>query len=405
TILGVTIIAYEVTIEVIAKKRIEESEKQFRQLSDFMPQKIWTADAKGKKNYFNQKWLDYSGISFEELKDWGWKKIIHPDDWEKTKKRWQQSIKTGKDYEMENRLLRKDGKYLWHLTRAIAIKDEDDKIKTWIGSKTEIQEQREQKEVLEKEIADRTYELRQANEELLKINADLEAFAYVSSHDLQEPLRKIQTLASRILEKEKENLSVKGKDYFQRMQVTANRMQKLIEDLLAYSRTGTSERKFEKINLAIIIEEVKKELKYKIAEKNATIEAEELYPVNIIRFQFHQLLNNLIGNSLKFSRPQHPPHIIIKGSLVKGSDIRTQNLPPEKNYCHISIADNGIGFEKEFSEKIFEVFQKLHSKDEYEGTGIGLAIVKKIVDNHHGIIIATSLLNKGVTFDIYIPAD
>jgi light-regulated signal transduction histidine kinase (bacteriophytochrome) len=147
---------------------------------------------------------------------------------------------------MENRLLRKDGKYLWHLTRAIALKDEDDKIKIWIGSKTEIQEQREQKEVLEKAIAGRTHELKQANEdlkekneELVKMNTELEAFAYVSSHDLQEPLRKIQTLGSRIIETENKTLTDKGKDYFQRMQVTANRMQSLIEDLLAYSRTNT----------------------------------------------------------------------------------------------------------------------------------------------------------------------
>lgn len=412
TISGVTVIAYEVTVEVIAKKRIEESEKQFRQMAELMPQKVWTADAKGNKNYFNQKWLDYTGLSFEELKDRGWEKIIHPDDLEKTKKRWQQSINTGKDYEMENRLLRKDGKYLWHLTRATAIKNEDGKIKIWIGSKTEIQEQKEQREQLEKVVIDRTREVLEANEtleekiqELQKMNKELEAFAYVSSHDLQEPLRKIQTFASRILEKENQNLSVKGKDYFQRMQVTANRMQILIEDLLAYSHASTTERKFKKTDLSIIIEQVKTDLKDSIEEKHGIIEATELCPVNIIPFQFRQLMHNLISNSLKFSKPKHPPHIIIKSSIVKGSNVRMQHFPPEKKYCHITITDNGIGFENEFSEKIFEVFQKLHSKDEYEGTGIGLAIVKKIVDNHYGIITATSQLNKGATFDIYIPAN
>ncbi|MBK5285959.1 MAG: PAS domain S-box protein, partial [Bacteroidia bacterium] len=403
TISGVIVMAFDVTQEVILKIKIEESEKQFRQMAELMPQKVWTADAKGSRNYSNQKMLDYSGLSFEELQGWGWQKMIHPDDLERTKKLWQASIDTGNDYEIENRYRRNDGTYLWHLVRATAVKDENGKIKIWIGSKTEIQEQREQKEALEKAVKRRTNQLEKANEELLKMNTELEAFAYVSSHDLQEPLRKIQTFGSRILEKEKENLSDKGKDYFQRMQVTAHRMQTLIEDLLTYSRTNATERKFKSTDLNIIIEQVKADLKDSLEEKHATIEATELCPANIIPFQFRQLMHNIIGNALKFSNPKHPPHIIIKSTIAEGSKLNTRNLSPEKNYCHISITDNGIGFEKEYSEKIFEVFQKLHSKDQYAGTGIGLAIVKKIVDNHHGIITATSALNKGTTFDIYIP--
>ena len=417
TISGVAVIAYEVTTEVSAQKKIEESEKQFRLMAELMPQKVWTSDPEGNKNYFNKTLLDYAGKSLEELEGDGWEKIIHPDDWKKNKKQWQECIKTGKDYEAENRLLREDGKYLWHLTRAVALKNEEGKIKMWVGSKTEIQEQREQKEVLEKAVVKRTAELQQANkklfiesiekgkraEELVTMNKELEAFAYLSSHDLQEPLRKIQTFADRIIEKEK--LSESGKNYFRLMEDAANRMQTLIEDLLSFSRLNTSERKFKITDLNSIIDYVKADFKEIIDEKHATIEAAELSEANIITFQFRQLMQNLIGNALKFSKPNVPPHIIIKSNIIKGTTVIHQYLSPEKKYCHISVADNGIGFEEEFNEKVFEVFQKLHGKEEYAGTGIGLAIVKKIVEIHHGFITVTSQLNKGTTFDIYLPAD
>ena len=254
------------------------------------------------------------------------------------------------------------------------------------------------------EVMQRSIREEEKNTALQNMNKELEAFTYVSSHDLQEPLRKIQTFAGRILEKENQNLSDKGKNYFLRMQNEAGRMQTLIQDLLAFSRLSLADRKFETSDINILINEVKKEFKEAIAQKNAIIEVKEVCDVKIIPFQFRQLLHNLIGNALKFSNPKIRPHIIIKCQNIKYSKITIPNHPPQKDYCHISVSDNGIGFEKEFAEKIFEVFQKLHGKEEYAGTGIGLAIVKKIVDNHNGIITATSKLNKGTTFDIYIPA-
>ena len=404
TISGVMALAHEITEQVVLRKKIEESEKKFKQLAELMPQKVWTADTKGNKNYFNKTLLDYAGLSFEVLKGEGWKKIIHPDDWEQDEKKWQESVSTGKKYQSESRFLRKDGEFLWHLTLAVPLKDEQDNIILWIGSKTEIHEQRKQKEMLEEAVSNRTAELKQANEGLLKMNKELEAFTYVSSHDLQEPLRKIQTFAGRILEKENQNLSDYGKNYFRLMQNAAQRMQTLIQDLLAFSRISSAERKFENTDLNIIIEEVKKEFKDDIAEKHATIEVKEICKVKIIPFQFRQLMYNLISNALKFSNPKIPPHITIENSNIKYSNANDANLALNKEYCHITISDNGIGFEKEYSEKIFQVFQKLHGKEEYAGTGIGLAIVKKIVENHNGIITATSELNKGTRFDIYIPA-
>ena len=258
--------------------------------------------------------------------------------------------------------------------------------------------------IANKELVFQNEEKEKRTADLLSANKELESFNYISSHDLQEPLRKIQIFGARLIEKESQGLSDNAKDYLQRMMHAANRMQTLIVDLLAYSRTNTGKRKYENTDLNKIVDEVKEELKDELRNKHATIEAKELCHANIIAFQFRQVLYNLIGNSLKFSNPQTPPHILITSRIATGKEIGHHQLSPEKKYCHITIADNGIGFDLQYKERIFEVFQRLHPKEQYEGTGIGLAIVKKIIDNHHGYISATSEFNKGATFDLYIPS-
>ncbi len=270
--------------------------------------------------------------------------------------------------------------------------------------KTETGTQTTQLGVANQELAFQNEEKEKRAAELIIANKELLAFTYVCSHDLQEPLRKIQVFVSIILANE--TLSEKGKYNFERMQLAASRMQQLIHDLLAFSRLTTTEVKFENTSLNSILEEVKAELQETIQEKNAIIEASDLGFYKIIAFQFRQLIYNLISNALKFSKDNVPPHIIIKCENIKGVDVGQQmkgTFYPEKMYCHITFQDNGIGFEPLFCERIFEVFQKLHGKEVYGGTGIGLAIVKKIVENHNGTIIATGELNKGATFDIYLP--
>lgn len=423
-IVGVATIANEVTPQALLNIHLKESEEHFRLMADLMPSKISNRNATGNVTYFNKKWLDFSGCTFEELKDFGYQKIMHPDEIEEFQQLFQKAAENGTDLVMEMRFKNKNGDYVWHLNTASPIKDKNGELKMWVGVTTEMQQQKEQREklehvvenficmrmaqcaVLEKlehAVAERTLELSAANAELKIMNKELQAFTYVSSHDLQEPLRKIQTLVSRILEKENQNLSDNGKVYFGFIQNSAERMQTLIQDLLAFSRLSMADRKFETTDLNIIVEEIKNEFKDAIAEKNAVIEVEEICEVKVIPFQFRQLMHNLISNALKFSNPKIPPHIKISSVNINSNKINVANIQPEKEYCHITISDNGIGFEKEYAERIFEVFQKLHSKDEYAGTGIGLAIVKKIVDNHNGIITATSELNKGTRFDIYIP--
>jgi PAS domain S-box-containing protein len=246
--------------------------------------------------------------------------------------------------------------------------------------------------------------LKAKNTELENMNKELQSFAYISSHDLQEPLRKIQTFATQITEREQHNLSENGKDMFNRMKLAAQRMKTLIDDLLSYSRIKTDERYVEKTDLNKIIDEIKDDLKEELKEKEATLEANELCYAHIIPFQFRQMMYNLIGNALKFSDPQRKPYINIQSHIGQGIHFYNKDLSPGNYYCHISVTDNGIGFEQQYSDKIFEVFQRLHGKSEYTGTGIGLSIVKKIVENHEGIITGQSELGKGARFDIYIPA-
>ncbi len=239
--------------------------------------------------------------------------------------------------------------------------------------------------------------------ELEIANIDLESFNYISSHDLQEPLRKIQNFASLIVAEEKNQLSPLGKDYFKRMQQIAKRMQLLIDDLLTYSKAKNSVHKFEKLNLNTIIEEVIKNYHSDIHEKKAEINVKNLCEINVIRFQFFQLFQNLFSNSLKFAKPNQPPQITIRSKMGRGNTFKNGKLSPDLNYCHIAYTDQGIGFDPKYGDRIFKVFQRLNSSEDYVGTGIGLAICKRIVDNHKGVITATSQLNKGVRFDIYIP--
>jgi signal transduction histidine kinase len=182
-------------------------------------------------------------------------------------------------------------------------------------------------------------------------------------------------------------------------------MRTLINDLLTYSHINETERKFENSNLDTIIKDVLVSMKEEMQDKQAKIEVGKLYRMNIIPFQFRQLFQNLISNSLKFSKPGLKPHIIINCNFIKYEASNTKKFILKADYYHVSFSDNGIGFDPEYKHKIFEIFQQLHEKDTYKGTGIGLAIVKKIVENHNGIITANSKINKGATFDIYIPAD
>jgi PAS domain S-box-containing protein len=399
---GIIVAVTEVTKNVEVRKKVEESEERFRSLAQTLPQLTWVTDEKGNAEFTSSRWKDFTGVepTSEEI----WRSIVHPEDYASINEAWHNSLTTGSDYKYDVRIKSKDGQYRWHRVIGEPVLDNNNKIVKWVGAFTDVQNEKTFTNELEKKVAERTLALEDSNIELGKMNKELESFAYISSHDLQEPLRKIQTFSSQLREKEYLNLTEKGKEKFSRMQNAAERMQTLINDLLVYSRTNSVDRKFEITDLNRIIGEIKEDMKEELQQKHASLVTDELCQAYIIPFQFRQLLINLINNSLKFAKPQEPPCIEIKSRVTSGAILNNEKLAKNSTYCHISVTDNGIGFEEQYNEKVFEVFQRLHDKNEFQGTGIGLAIVKRIVENHKGIVTAKGELNKGVRFDIYIPA-
>jgi PAS domain S-box-containing protein len=234
------------------------------------------------------------------------------------------------------------------------------------------------------------------NEKLQQSNRELQDFAYVASHDLQEPLRKIQAFGDRLERKYREALSEEGADYLQRMRHAAKRMQVLIEDLLTFSRVSTKSQPFVAVNLEEITRDVLSDLEVRIEQTGATVHLDKLPTLDADPLQMRQLMQNLVGNALKFSQPDVPPVIKIFGDFNQ-----ITNLPG--NICQIKIQDNGIGFEEKYTDRIFTVFQRLHGRGEYEGSGVGLAVCRKIVERHNGHITAESAVGEGATFIITLP--
>lgn len=246
-------------------------------------------------------------------------------------------------------------------------------------------------------------QLAQKNLELQRSNEELTSFNYIASHDLQEPLRKIKLFSNRIFEKDFEVLSPTAKEFLPRVISSASQMQKLLNDLLAFSRATSADKVFEKTDLNLLLEETKNILKDSIEENQVSIVAQKLPELNVIPFQFQQLLENIISNAIKYSKQDTPPEIKITSRVISGKQLASHGGITGTNYHLLSISDNGIGFEQQYAQRIFELFQRLHNKNEYSGTGIGLAICKKIIQNHNGFIIANGETGKGATFNIYTP--
>lgn len=317
--------------------------------------------------------------------------FIHPDDVMECIKAHEDSLKNHTPTSLTYRIVRPNGEIRYinsigdftHNTKGELVK---------IGVSYDITEQHKSKFILEEK-----------NKNLVAINAELESFNQIVSHDLQEPLRKIQMFISRLEGGEIDNVTETGKDYFTKIKMSANRMQNLMMDLVDYSRTIKENKVFDKIELNDMIDDVIQELAINIEEKKADIIIKKLPKINAIPFQIHQLFVNLITNSLKYTKEGISPIIKIYIGKIKAGETFNGIEITEKKYHKIVISDNGIGFKQEFSEKIFALFKRLETEASYTGTGLGLAICKKVVENHNGFIKAKGIPNKGATFTIYLP--
>ena len=367
-----------------------ESNNLTEQIGDFG---TWYLNLETNTYTFSEneyKLLGVKPFSFEASLE-GFLKYIHPEDLSFVKDIIIKMITKDKVVPFTYRVIRADGnlRYLRGNGKIVANKSGE---KILIGTTSDVTD-----EVLTNQA------IEQRNRELEANNKELQTFNYVASHDLQEPLRKIQTFISRLIDKDLNSLSENGQQYLLRIQDSSQRMRILIDDLLKFSRANKAEQIFEETNLNKLLENSKQELVQIIEEKKATILNDELPNLNVIPFQMQQLFTNLINNSLKYSKENVAPIITINISEVDGFKENVIPANEKKKYYKIIFKDNGIGFDSQYSEKIFLLFNRLHNKGEYSGTGIGLAICKKIVENHKGFIFADGQINIGTTFTIYLP--
>jgi PAS domain S-box-containing protein len=403
---------------------VRRAAERFRSLTEAVTQMVWTADTAGAVHFVNRRWEQYTGLAPEALgeRDWG-RELIHPDDAARVEAHWRWAVATqAAGYAEEFRLRRaSDQSYRWMLSVAVPLRDAAGTVVEWVGTLTDIDDQKRQTETLGRMVRERTAELEEAiaalNEEietrkvaeeqvravaakLEQSNAELEKFAYIASHDLQEPLRKIQAFGDRLRDKCRDEFPEPGREYLDRMLAAAGRMRRLIDDLLALSRLATRRKPFQRIELGKLVRDVVSDLDVRIAEAGGRVRVGALPVVEADPTQMRQLFQNLIVNAVKFHQPGVPPVVEIDGELVsQPTDGEGEPVP----MCRITVRDNGIGFDEKYRDRIFEAFQRLHGRNEYEGTGIGLAICKKIVERHGGTITAHSREGAGATFVVALP--
>ena len=381
-------------INDVTERKLKD--KRIEQILESLPQISWTTSPEGHINFFSQGWYNFTNLSVSESMGNEWLSAVHPEDRQKLMSRWQQAIEDGISYHQASRFKNASGEYRWHLTRAVPLYSPNRKIVMWVGTSTDIHDHVVLTENLERKVKERTKVLEEKNEEL-------EQFAHISSHDLQEPLRKIQTFAH-ILKDEVADLSSENVNrYLDKIIKTSTGMSKLIRDLLNFTRIDQREEK-QLLNLNEVIHQVTEDLEVLIKQNSATVDVADLPVIMARPLQIKQLFYNIINNSIKFKKPDTPPRISVTSQMLnKQTYVTMKNLLQEVDYHEIIIKDNGIGFDQKYGHQIFTIFQRLHTKSSYEGTGMGLSIGKKVVTNHGGEIFAISSPGEGAEFHIVMP--
>ena len=363
--------------DLIERKRAETallaSESRFRQLADSMPQFVWTARPDGYIDYFNDRWYEFNGLVRGSLDDIGWRRAMNPDDHERTLAVWHEAVVTGEPFQIEYRFWdRVESRWRWFMGRALAVRDHAGIIVKWFGTCTDIDEQKH------------------VEDELRRANQDLEQFAYSASHDLQEPLRSIKIYGELLTKRYGHKLDGQALDFLGYLRTGATRMEVLVRDLLTYTQVTRLDGPAEPADVDEALSGTLASLKGAIEESGASVTFGPLPSVRVHDIHLRQLFQNLIGNAIKYRKPDLPPLVHVSGERQNGSWV-------------FSVRDNGIGIEPEYKEQVFGLFKRLHTSDEYSGTGIGLAICQRIVERYHGRIWVESPPGGGSDFRFSIP--
>ena len=352
---------------------LKESEARFRMMADCAPVLIWLADSDMLCIYFNKTWLDFTGRRLEQELGFGWREVVHPDDLQRCSAAYSTAFDARQPFKIEFRLKRSDGEYRWMVNQGAPRFLVSGEFAGYIGSSIDISESRLAHDNLSRQT-----------EDLARSNADLEQFAYIASHDLQEPLRMVASYVQLLSRRYHDKLDQDGQDFVTFAVEGVTRMQRLINDLLAYSLVGTDSGDLESVDCNQVLAEVSANLRPLIQESRARISQDPLPTIPAVASQIGQLLQNLIGNAIKFHGAQDPEiHLSAR---------------QEGGYWVFAVRDNGIGIAPEYFDKVFMIFKRLHSREKYPGTGIGLAICKRIVERHHGRIWVESEPGQGATF-------
>ncbi len=381
----------EVEVRKEAEQALSDTVSELHSTLQSIPQIAFTARPDGALEFVNQHWYRYSDS----------KKVFpvtHPDELTLAQT-WEQCLQSKREWETEVRILEQITQtYRYHLMRALPVTS-DGAIVKWVGTFTDIHEQKMLSETLEQRVAERTHELEIINRELEASNHDLQQFASVASHDLQEPLRKIQLFSSLI--QTRSDADPDMLEYLRKIRDSSARMRKLIEDLLSFARISQATT-FETTSLEDIVQDILLDLELLIQDKKAQVTMGALPALEVVPGLMRQVFQNIVSNALKFSKASEPAVVHIWSEYICELDA-TAPCTEAGEYCRIQIQDNGIGFDEQYIDKVFTLFQRLNDQEKYAGTGIGLAIAKKIVDKHNGLITVRSQPNKGSVFIVVLP--
>lgn len=404
---GIMVTVNDVTEKVEARLSIFEAEQRSRLAIEAAEMGTYDWDMVTDDFQYSDRLAAIFGFSldrFHPQKEFS--SAIHPDDVPVRIRAFEEAKKTGRLF-YEARLSRPDHAIQWVRFTGKILVDQEQKNRRLLGTALDITQQVEARKnleeialELEKRVIERTLELQNSNQELVRTNHELEQFAYIASHDLQEPLRKIQTFIEILQETVPDPEA--SKVLLTKISSSAQRMSALIKDVLNYSRLTKTDDQFTTTDLNLILTNVKTDFELLIEQKGAIITNDPLPIITAIPLQLNQLFSNLIGNSLKFAE-KHPEIHISTEILPQGNIPNIPHLKPNTHYLKLKFKDNGIGFEQQYAEKIFTIFHRLNGRKSYSGTGIGLALCKKIVENHKGFIFAESALDQGASFTIYLP--